>query len=66
VPPAEKKPDPLASIRLVVLLKNGETIEKPMSEVQKFSVDKGILTVIAKDGSTARYSILDVAKVTIE
>ena len=36
-----------------------------MSEVSKFSVDKGVLTVIAKDGSIG-YSMLDVAKVTIE
>ena len=62
----EKKPDPLASIRLVVLLKTGESIERPMNEVQKFSVDKGVLTVIATDGTTVRYQILDVAKVTIE
>ena len=63
---AEKAVDPLASIRLVVQMKSGETIERPMSEVLKFSVDKGILTVIAKDGKISRFSILDVAKVTIE
>jgi hypothetical protein len=67
-PPAREVtiPDPLASIRLVVLLKDGNSIERPMSEVLKFSVDKGVLTVIAKDGSTVHYPILDVAKVTIE
>ncbi len=65
-PPVEPKPDPLASIRLIVQLKTGEVIERPMSEVQKFSVDKGILVVIGKDGKTSRYSIFDVAKVTIE
>ena len=65
-PPAEPKVDPLASIRLIVQLKTGEIIERAMSEVQKFSVDKGILVVIGKDGKTSRYSILDVAKVTIE
>lgn len=64
--PVEKKPDPLASIRLVVQLKSGETIERPMSEVLRFSVDKGVLTVIGSDGKVSRYSILDVAKVTIE
>ena len=31
----EKKPDPLASIRLVVQLKDGKVIERPMSEVAK-------------------------------
>jgi len=62
----EKTPDPLANIRLMIQLKDGEEVERPMSEVLRFSVDKGILTVIAKDGKISRFSILDVAKVTIE
>lgn len=65
-PPVETKPDPMASIRLVIQLKDGKMIERPMNEVTKFSVDKGVLTVNAKDGSTVKYSMLDVAKVTIE
>jgi hypothetical protein len=64
--PETKPADPLENINLVILFKDGRTIERPMSEVQRFSVDKGILTVIAKDGSVGRYSIIDVAKVTIE
>ncbi len=66
VEPPVKKPDPLASIRLVVELKDGDVIERPMSEVVRFSVDKGVLTVVVKGGKTSRYSILDVAKVTIQ
>lgn len=62
-PPA---PNPLESIRLVVLFKNGEKIERPMSEVIRFNVDKGILTIVLKDGTIARHSLLDVEKVTIE
>ncbi len=62
----EKKPDPLASIRLVIQLKDGQLIEHRMDQVMKFSIDKGMLTVISKDGNIIRYSILDVAKVTIE
>jgi outer membrane biosynthesis protein TonB len=65
-PPAEKAPDPLANIHLVVLLKDGNKVERRMSEVQKFSVDGGVLTVIGKDGTVVHYPILDVAKVTIE
>jgi hypothetical protein len=48
------------------LFKDGTTIERPMSEVLRFTVDKGVLTVISKDGRIGRYSILDVAKVTIQ
>lgn len=61
VPPAE-----LVNIKLVILFKDGSKIERPMSEVIKFSVDKGILTVVMKDGNIGRYSILDVEKTTIE
>ncbi len=62
----KEKADPLASIRLVIAFKNGDKLERPLSEVLKFSVDKGVLTVIAKDGGIRRYSMLDVAEVTIK
>ncbi len=64
---SKKKPDPLAGIRLILLMKDGTQIERPMTEVSKFSVDKGVLTVVSKrNGAIAKYSILDVARVTIE
>ncbi len=65
-PKKETEPNPLENIRLVVLLKDGGKIERPMSEVVKFGVEKGILTIINKDGTISRYSILDVEKVTIQ
>ena len=61
-----KQPDPLEKVNLVIVFKDGSTISRPMSEVLRFAVDKGVLTVISKDGSIGRYSIFDVAKVTIE
>lgn len=64
--PVEAKPDPLESINLVIRFKDGRSLEKKMSDVFKFSVDKGVLTVILKDGSITRYSIVDVARLTIE
>jgi hypothetical protein len=59
-------PSELTNIRLVVDFKDGRKIERPMSEILKFGVDKGILTIIAKDGSIGRYSILDISKITVE
>ena len=56
----------LENVRLVVLMKNGDKIDRPMSEVLRFSVDKGMLTIISKRGSISRFSILDVEKVSIE
>jgi hypothetical protein len=65
-PPKAKEPDPLENVHLVIELKDGKRIERKMSEVLRFTVDKGILTVISKDGSIERYSILDVARTVIE
>lgn len=65
-PAKAAEPDPLANIQLIVLFKDGTKLERPMSEILKVGVDKGILTVISKDGTIGRYSILDVAKMTIE
>ncbi len=64
--PAPPAPNALENIRLIVLLKNGTKIEHPMSDVFRFDVTKGILTVITKDGKIERYSILDVEKTIIE
>ena len=63
---APVNPSELGNIRLIVDFKDGRKIERPMSEILKFGVDKGILTIIAKDGSIGRYSILDIAKITVE
>jgi len=69
--PRTKKPkaetiDPMANIRLVILFKDGKSIERPMSEVFKFGVERGVLTVISKDGRIGRYQMIEVSRVTIE
>ena len=56
----------LEKMNLVILFKDGAKIERPLSEVLRFSVDKGILTVISKNGTIGRYSILEIVKTTIE
>ncbi|HEX8370329.1 MAG TPA: hypothetical protein VF604_17415 [Pyrinomonadaceae bacterium] len=66
-PPKEPAPNPLASVRLIVLFKDGTSLERPMNEVSRVNVDnKGMLTIVLKDGKIERHSILDVAKMTIE
>jgi hypothetical protein len=64
--PPETPADPMANIQLVIEFKDGRTIRRPMSEVFRFTVDRGQLTVISKDGSIGRYTMLDVAAVTIK
>lgn len=60
-----KAPDPLTNIMLVVIFKNGKKIERPISEVDRFNVSEGFLTIVTKDGKIGRYSILDVASLTV-
>lgn len=60
------EPDPLASINLVVEMKDGSVLERRMNEVLKFSVDKGMLTIILKTGTIVRHPVTDVSKVTIQ
>lgn len=60
------EPNPLENVHLVILFKDGTKIERQMSEVLRVGVDKGVLTLITKDGAIARYQILDVAKMTIQ
>jgi len=62
----ESKTDPLANVQLVIVFKDGRRIERPLTEVARFSVDRGVLTVIAKGGRIGKYSMVDVSKVTIE
>lgn len=64
--PKPPVPDPLENIRLTVLLKDGTKIEHQMSEILRFNILKGVLTIIRKDGKIERYSILDVERTIIE
>ena len=61
-----KKIDSLENLRLVIQMKDGSVVTRPMNEVLRFSMDKGVLTVFAKSGAVTKYSVLDVAKVTFE
>lgn len=63
---AEELAKALENVRLVVLFKDGGKLERPMNEILRFNIDKGTLTIISKDGSVGRYSIIDVTKVAIE
>ena len=65
-PPREKVPDPLENVHLIIEFKDGKRIERKMSDVLRFTVDKGILTVISKDGTIGRYNIIDIVRTVIE
>jgi hypothetical protein len=64
--PAEPKVSPLANVNLVILFKDGRKVERPMTQVERFTVDQTTLTVISTNGRIAKFSILEVASVTIQ
>lgn len=65
---AVKQPveDPLAGVRLIVTLKDGSNFERPMSEVLRFTANRGTLLVIGKDGKIVRYLLTDIASITMQ
>ncbi len=60
------QPDPLVNLRLIVLMKNSDRIERPMTDVFRVSVDGGQLTVITKNGKIERYNLAEITRFAIE
>jgi hypothetical protein len=60
------EPDPMANARLVVETRDGSLHEHYMRDVRRFTVEKGILLVIMKDGKTERQPMSNVLRVVIE
>lgn len=63
---AKPAPDPLAKYSLVILFKDGKKIDKPMTDVERVTVEGVNLVVILKSGVIATYSLLTVEKFTID
>jgi len=53
-------------VRLTILFKDGNKIVRAMSDVLRFSMDNGILTVILKSGFIGRYSMAAIGKISVE
>jgi hypothetical protein len=60
------KVDPMKGINLVVYFKDGSRIDRPMTEVLRFSVERAILTIISKNGTIGRYNMTEISRVSIE
>ena len=65
VPEAETR-DPMADFRLVIVFKDDSRVERPMTEILRFTVDRGVLTVVDRSGRIGRYSMADIKRVGIE
>ncbi len=66
-PPVDKKkPDPLMQIRLLVVFKDGRKIDRPMTEIEKVTIEGSNLVVVLKDGRSATYSLFTIDKFAID
>lgn len=59
-------PEQLGKIQLVVSFKDGRVLKQAMNTVFSFNVNQGILTIVSNDGKTARFSLLEIEKISIE
>jgi hypothetical protein len=58
-------PDPLASVFLVIRLKDDTVLRYAMNIVERVNVTEGVLTVMLKNGGILRRSLLDIAEMKI-
>jgi hypothetical protein len=55
----------MENVQLLIVFKDGRRVERPMTEVLRFTVDRGVLTVILKTGRINRFPMIDVESVSI-
>ncbi|MCA1634711.1 MAG: hypothetical protein LC802_13720 [Acidobacteria bacterium] len=55
-----------ASQRLIIVTKDGETLEREMSTVRRVTVENNQVVVVTKDGKTIRQPMANVLKMSIE
>jgi hypothetical protein len=58
--------DPMAGYRLVIVFKDGSRMEREMTEVVRFSYDRGFLSIVRKDGSVEQFPASVVASATVQ
>jgi hypothetical protein len=59
-------PAPVASPRLIIVTKDGETLEREMSTVRRVTVENNQVVVVTRDGKTIRQPMANVLKMSIE
>jgi hypothetical protein len=52
--------------RLVIVLKDGETLERDMSGVRRVTVENNQVVIVGKDGKVTRRPLASVLRMSIE
>jgi hypothetical protein len=63
---AAAQPTPAPAQRLIIITKEGETLEQNMSAVRRVTVENNQLVVLLRDGKVIRRPMLDVLRMSIE
>jgi hypothetical protein len=61
-----KPPNPMASVRLIIQLKDGNSFERTMDTVKRVTVANGVILVTEANGHVERIPITNVTKMAIE
>ncbi|HLL16498.1 MAG TPA: hypothetical protein VK388_15680 [Pyrinomonadaceae bacterium] len=65
--PAETPAPPApASVRLVIVMRDGETFERDMAGIRRVTVENGVLIIVSKTGKTERQPMNAVLRMSIE
>lgn len=64
--PEETPAPPAPSPRLVIVLRDGETLVRDMSSVRRVTVEKGMIVIISKNGVINRQPMAAVLRMSIE
>ncbi|HEY0544903.1 MAG TPA: hypothetical protein VGC91_05850 [Pyrinomonadaceae bacterium] len=64
--PTPAPAEPAINPRLIIETRDGMRVERYMSEVRRFSIERGVLVVVTNDGKVERRPMTSVLRVTIE
>jgi hypothetical protein len=69
-PPADAQPEPAPapapSQRLIIVTKDGETLERDMSGVRRVTVENNQVVIVGRDGKVTRRPLASILKMSIE
>ena len=67
-PPADPQPAPVPAPtqRLIIVTKDGETLERDMSGVRRVTVENNQVVIVGRDGKVTRRPLADILRMSIE
>jgi hypothetical protein len=65
-PPAGTPPAPAPTQRLIIVTRDGETLERDMGAVRRVTVENNQVVIVGRDGKVTRRPLADILKMSIE